>query len=297
MEGQAATAPAGNATILTGGGAPAPAMRGVEPAAPAASVLSDGVATAERASQRPEWVPDKFWKAETGEPDYENLGRSYINLEKLVGRDKVPVPTSDDDTDGWNRWFEAAGRPAKPDDYEFKRPDSLPDGLAYDEDLEKSFRSQAHELGLNKRQTTALYERYVKTQTDRAVQGHKMRQEATAKAEGDMRREFGANYDAKIQRAKQALADHADPEYLQWLAETGAGNDPRVIRAWIKVGERMGGDTKLKGAPQHAINPVDNKRAIADFRDRYKEALWNSEHPDHKLRVGEMTALYERGAG
>lgn len=268
-------------------------MRGVEPAAPVQSQTMTP-AQAERASQRPEWAPEKFWKADTGEVDYENLGKSYSNLEKLIGRDKVPVPLGDDDAEGWDRFYKASGRPESADKYEFKRPDKLPDGLNYDEDLEKAFREQAHIAGLNPKQAGVLYERYVQTQIDRNIAYSQMKQQERAKVEQDLRREFGAQFDAKIARAKEAMGMFADPEYRQYLEESGQGNDPRAIRAWIKVGEQIGGETKLKGAPQQTSNPVNMEKAIGEFRTKNQTALFDRAHPDHDRLVKELNAMYEK---
>ena len=37
-------------------------------------------------AERPDWLPEKFWN--DGNPDYENLSKSYAELEKLSSRKK-----------------------------------------------------------------------------------------------------------------------------------------------------------------------------------------------------------------
>ena len=76
------------------------------------------------------------------------------------------------------------------------------------------------------------------------------------------------------------------------MDESGKGNDPRVIRAWAKIGEKMVGERSLKGAPQ--IEGGDPKTAISDFRTKYNDALHNKSHPDHDMRVNQMRELFER---
>lgn len=245
----------------------------------------------------PEWAPAKFWDRATKTVRTEDLGKGYQNLEKLLGREKVPVPTGDDDEEGWQRWYAATGRPEKPDEYEFQRPDKLPNGLDYDEDMEKEFRQWAHINGLNKKQAKNFYDGFVKRQVERHSAYHTHQQQAKAQVEGDMRREYGAQYEGKVALAKSALAKYADADYLKYLDETGLGNDPRTIRSWIKIGEEMSGVQKLKGAAVPEAAPADLEKAISEFRGKNEKALFNRSHPDHDRVVKEYNKLFEMRYG
>jgi len=44
-----------------------------------------------KVADRPEWLPEKFWN--DGNPDYENLSKSYSELEKLSSRKKDELTT------------------------------------------------------------------------------------------------------------------------------------------------------------------------------------------------------------
>lgn len=282
-----AAAPVQGSSILTANIPPPP------PAAPQAAPGSAAEAVQGVVDGPPEWAPSKFWDGERKSIKVEDLGRGYQNLEKLLGREKVPVPTSDEDEEGWQRWYAASGRPEAPDKYEFKRPDKLPDGLDYDEDTETEFRQWAHINGLNKKQANNLYEGYVKRQIERQSAYSTHIKQARATVESDMRREFGAQYEGKVKLAQSALSKYADPEYLRYLDESGRGNDPREIRAWIRVGEELSGSTKLKGTPAAEAAPEDLDRAISDFRLKHKDGLHQKDHPDHDRLVREYNKLFE----
>jgi hypothetical protein len=268
------------------GGTPAPArLDGAEAA------VKDAI------DAPPEWAPAKYWDPKTKSVKTEDLGKAYINLEKLLGREKVPVPVSEDDAEGWERLYRAAGKPEKPDDYQFKRPEKLPDGLPYDEDTEKAFKDWAHMNGLNKKQAANLYDAYVKTQIERHAAWDTQVKQTRAQAEMALRREFGNGYEQKLNQAKMALRQYADPDYFQWLDESGQGNSPQMIRVWARIGEQLGGETRLQGRPQAQANPADLDRAIAEFRDKHKEALFTRDHPDHGMRVKEYNKLFEARFG
>ena len=274
----------GGSTILTSNLPPPPPPPEAGSAAEAVQQVVDGP---------PEWAPAKYWDPESKQVKVEDLGKGYKNLEQLLGRDKVPKPISDEDQEGWDRWYAASGRPEAPDKYEFKRPDNLPEGVEYDEELETNFRAYAHANGLNKRQANALYDGFVKTQIDRYGASITHTKQARAQVEADMRREFGAQYEGKVANAKAAMSRFADPEYLQFLEQSGRGNDPREIRAWIRVGEQLGGTTKLKGAAAPDVAPADLDKAISDFRTKNNAVLMDRHHPDHDRAVKEFNKLFE----
>lgn len=289
----AAPAPSGS-SILTSGIPP--------PSAPANGnggnpVEQTATQQAIQAAQRPEWIPEKYWKADKNEPDLEGLGKGYINLEQLLGREKIPKPLSDEDQEGWDRWYAASGRPDKPEAYEFKRPDRLPDGLGYDEELEADFRATAYGLGFNKKQATTLYEKFVSNQVKRYDAYAKSKQQQRAEAEAALQREHGAKYDAALQQAKVAMANYADPEFRQYLEESGQGNDPRMVRFLMRIGKEMQGDTRALGKPQPQVNTADLERTIREFESKNRSALFDKSHPDHAALVKERNRLYEAKFG
>lgn len=290
---EVAPAPTGS-SILTAGiplDAPAPGNGG-NPSANGTAPASGGTPHPSMAD-RPEWLPEKYWDGEKKSGRYEDLAKGYTHLEKLLGTEKVPIPTSDDDQEAWDRWYKAAGRPDSTDAYEFTRPDQLPDGLGYDEDLEKHFRARAYGLGLNKKQATGLYEDFVKTQIERHGAYQTSQKNARIQAEDAMRREFGSQFDAKMQKANVAMAAFADAEFRQRLDKTGLGNDPDMIRTFIKIGEQMTGDTRLPKAEANGDTSGDVRSKIADYRKKYDAELRNPDHPSHKVRVENLYKLHQ----
>lgn len=289
-QAQAAQAPVdtGGATILTSTPPPAAAL--------APTAADAAVAAAQVENARPEWAPEKFWDPEKRQLRAEDLGKSYINLEKLVGRDKVPVPQSDDDEEGWQRWYKASGRPEKPEEYDFKRPE-LPKEMGYDEDTEKSFRTWAHINGLSKKQAQNLYDGYVKTQIERHAAWATTQKQSTDKARADLMREHGAQYDSFVTSATSAINQYGDPDFRKFLDESGLGNDPRMIRVFGRIGKELGGETRLKGKPEPGVNEADLDTAISRFRADNQQALYDKHHPEHERVVKDFNKLFERRFG
>lgn len=278
-----AAAPSGG-TILTSGLSPAAvAPNGGAPAVPA---VADGP---------PEYIPAKYWDAEKKAPRIEDLGKGYQNLEKLLGSEKVPVPTSDEDQEGWDRWYKATGRPDKADEYEFDKGTEYPTDLPYDDQMETSYRAFCLANGLNKKQAAAGYGMYVKTQIERYAAHSTAQKQKLGEVQHALQREHGSQYEGFLGQAKTALQQYADPDFKAMLDETGLGNDPRMIRVFGKIGKELGvGGDKLKGAAPQAASAADLTAAISDFRAKNSKVLFDKDHPDHGRRVSELQALYQQ---
>jgi hypothetical protein len=244
----------------------------------------------------PEYIPPKYWDPEKRAPRVEDLGRGYMNLEKLLGREKIPMPVSEDDQEGWERVYRAIGRPEKPDEYEFERP-SLPEDLPYDEDLEKHFRTLAHANGWNKKQAKNAYDSYVKVQLERHAAYHEAQKRARGELEQALVREHGQKIEAVKQSAVAVMTEYADGEFRQYLDQTGLGNDPRMVRFLYNIAKKTGGETRLKGAPVAQASPQDAKLAIDKFRAANNKALFDKAHPDHKRVTDEYTRLFQSAYG
>lgn len=87
--------------------------------------------------------------------DNYELGKSTKDLQgKLEGMVKVPgEKATQEETMAFRK---ALNVPEKPEGYEIKRPEKLPDGMIYDESLEASFKSTVHKLGLSPAQASGL---------------------------------------------------------------------------------------------------------------------------------------------
>lgn len=231
----------------------------------------------------------------------EGLAKSYLAAEKLIGTEKVPVPKTEDD---WERWYRAAGRPDKPDDYGFAAPDEMPEGLAYDEGLDRRLASLAHDAGLNRRQAETLRAglmdmvREGGAQQRQALEAARLAEaEAMADAERALQAEWGSATQARKQVAARALAALFPAEAVARMEAAGLGNEPAMVRAFYDMGVRLIGEKQLIGDAAPGERAGDLDAAIAAHRSRHAAALTDRNHPDHAARLSELTALYDRRFG
>ena len=78
----------------------------------------------------------------------EDLVKSHINLESMLGKDKMVAPTENDGEEVWTQARKALGYPDNPDAYE------IPD--AFDDQTSSALRSAFHEAGIDIRQSKKL---------------------------------------------------------------------------------------------------------------------------------------------
>ena len=73
----------------------------------------------------------------------EDLVKSYLHAQKLVGQDKIPVPNKHATDEDWNEVFSKLGAPDSPEGYKYNLKDQELDSQQISE-----FNKAAHKLGL-----------------------------------------------------------------------------------------------------------------------------------------------------
>ena len=107
----------------------------------------------------------RTWLEKKGYKSVDDLAKAALHQESLIGSSVKPPPDDAPQTE-WDKFYSKLGRPEKPDAYEFKRPEGLPEELPYDENLASGFKSWAHSAGLNTRQAQTLHDQFASFQAE-----------------------------------------------------------------------------------------------------------------------------------
>lgn len=227
-----------------------------------------------------------------GTVDINNLAKGYLHAQSMIGADKIVIPKEGDEK-GWDEVWSKLGRPEKPDDYKFEKP-QLPEGLPYDEEAEKWFRQEAHAQKMTQSAAQALYAKFIQRQVDAFTSyanNYKAEQEAGMSA---LKKEWGAGYDGQLGLSKAAAREYGGDELVGFLNESGVGNNPVVIKAFAKIGRELMGSGKITTDGKNTITPADLDAQITDFRAKHEKALFDASHPDHSSRSAEYQRLFEQ---
>ncbi|MCE1084714.1 hypothetical protein LU642_29475 [Pseudomonas asiatica] len=139
---------------------------------------------------------------------------------------------------------EQAAKPEVPEAYAFS---NLPEGYSISEEQLAAFSPVLKELGLTQEQADKLVafdaQRSLAAQEASQQQAIEFRNKQVGEWETALRgdAEFGgANFDANVAVAQQFLTDFGSPELSVFLAESGLGSHPEVVRMFHKAGKELG---------------------------------------------------------
>jgi hypothetical protein len=218
--------------------------------------------------------------------------QAYAHAQRAIGAEKIPLPK-----DGvWDEIARAKlGIPKVADGYKVARPE-LPAGMPYDEALEKAALPIAHKLGLTPHQVQGLIDFYAGHQSQSVQTMLRGQQEEQTHAIGQLQQEWGGSYDTKVSQAARAARHFGGQGLIDFLNQSGAGNNPALVRAFAKVGAMMAEDT-LKTGKAHgfALSPDEARREANKLMAA--PAYTNRDHPEHGSIVEQVQQLFERAYG
>lgn len=230
--------------------------------------------------------------------DLGGLAKSYINAQKLIGSDKVPIPKDGASDEEWSAFFAKVGRPESPDKYEFHPLGESPEGFSMDPEFEKAFRTEAHKLGLNKKQAAAMWGSLQARAAQQFKGAIESRQAALTKEGEALKTEWGQAYPEKLKIAQKAVdaIERAGVKGLNaWLKKTGAGSEPIVMRLFALVGEQAGEEKLGPGSRRDAMTPREAEamanRIMEEKTHPDYEAYWKKKHPRHNEVVQKVQGL------
>jgi hypothetical protein len=223
-------------------------------------------------------------------PDVPSLAKSFVNGQRLIGAEKIPLPGKNATDEDWRSVYKRLGLPDTPDHYEVKTNGKMPDS-----DL-SALKSRAYEAGLNSKQVQAIASLYEDnlSQSQEALQ--QSAQEADFAGEQLLRQEYGKAFDREIRRAQSAAkAVGIDLNMFDTLKLSDGslvGNNPDFIRMFVKIADMIGEDT-LEGATSETVmTPHEAKQQIAEMTSK-GSAYWNKHDPKHDEAVKQVLYLRE----
>lgn len=100
------------------------------------------------------------WLKTRHENDPLKVAKQAYELDKWAGK-AVAVPGDDAEAEDWEKFYSKIGRPEAADKYEFAPPEKMPETVPYNEDLAKSFKDEAFNVGLTAKQAAEMHDWFV----------------------------------------------------------------------------------------------------------------------------------------
>ena len=218
--------------------------------------------------------------------DVENLARSYVNAQRLIGADKVPLPVNPTDAD-LDNIYGKLGRPETAEGYEI-----AVDGNVVTEDVARSYADVAHKLRLTPDQANGILEYYRGMASETSQMSVEAESQQRSNTEMELRKAWGDDFDARIEDAGKVAKQFGGNELLEMrLADgTKVGNHPDFIKAFAKMAEfrqSVTSEDTVADAPMSSI--VTRKAAQQEI-----DAIMNDKshvYWDRKNVVGRQQAI------
>lgn len=229
---------------------------------------------------------------------------SYAGAEKLIGAKGIIKPAAGASPQEMDTYYNALGRPAKPEEYGLAKPDKITvDGKEvevpaelWDKDAATAAQALFHQIGLTKEQAQAL----TMFDMQRGLKGHgavtAAAQQAHDTAVAALKTEWkGAEYDTNLKVAKDAAAKIGlTPEILN--ANPAIANNPVFIRAMHAMGKMVleqPAPGLRPGGANGGKDPASEIAAImADKNHPWQAHNANKDRAAHDAAVKHMAMLY-----
>ena len=223
--------------------------------------------------------------------DAGQLAKSYIHAQRMVGADKMPVPTNNFTDDDWKETFTKLGVPSSPDKYEVNY--NLQEG-ANDQPV-KDFISHAHTLGLLPKQLQGVLDYYGNLEQTSLDNAQKDQELNRVNNETSLRKEFGLAYDKKLNQANDVFKNFFAEELAEVKLQDGTsiGNHPGFIKALATMSEKFSEDTISAGQESAGglLTPQEAQKEVSKIMGDPKHPYWIKEHPNHDAAVKEVADL------
>ena len=194
------------------------------------------------------------------------------------------------------------GVPDTVEGYDYERPD-LPDHLRPDEAgaaRENDFLDHALQLGITRDQARGILDWHYRTSVELNDGLARRLGEGRAQSEAELRREWGADYEASLAAAHRAAVEFGGPDMLEFLGNVAVdgvrlADHPRLVRAFAEAGRRLGEDRiALSGGDAGGASLEDR---VKDVRTRKQQALTRGDRDAAQRLDTEERGLWERIAG
>ena len=222
--------------------------------------------------------------------EIDSLAKSYINATKMIGQDKLVIPTNNSTEDQWNEVYSKLGRPESADKYSL---DATSEIVQMDDNAIKSFAEQSHKLGLNNKQAQGILEYYKNSMEGSAQQSKIDTETYQAQAEQELRKEWGRSFDENIKKAGAVAKANMDSEILDLTLSDGRrlGDHPAIIKGFANIANLMSEDKMIGTGEDNATSGRDIATEISSIVNDRDGPYWNKMHPEHDKVVQQVFTL------
>lgn len=210
----------------------------------------------------------------------DDLAKSYVNLEKLVGLEKIALPKDEKDEAGWSTVYSRLGRPESADKYDLKL--NLAEGLKVPDEAINGLKQAGFKSGFSNKQLQSIVDHWVEIENQAYLQRVEASKQAELNTETGLRKKLGANYEASKKNVEAFIRNFAPQEEQEGFLDA-IKRDSALFETLYNASKNMGEDVLKGGSKPAGFTPeeaeLEYKRLTGDMKSPY----WNPNHPEHEI--------------
>lgn len=208
------------------------------------------------------------WAEKASEKDIPSLIKSVAHANKrmgsainLPGKDAKPEEVAALKT----KLYEAGvltAPPASPKDYGLNKPENMPEGLRWSDDLSNKFATALHKHGIPKAALADLMPLYLEAIGGTAKTLQVDREQSLAK----LKSEHGEKYDERVEMVKRMMPGiFQTPEELAFAEEMGLADHPGFLGPLLRLAPLAMQDSSFLESLPHAGGEITQDEAKAEY--------------------------------
>lgn len=220
--------------------------------------------------------------------DLASLVKSYVHSQKMIGKDKVVIPSKDATPEQWSEVFTKLGLPKK-EEYKLTKSEKSVLG----EEFYNKASELGHAMGILPHQMQGFIAKLEEDGAARAEASASAFKKASEEAWNNLKTEWGDAYDAKFENAKAVLTKFSDDKTNQWLKETGLSADPRMVRLLEKFSSVMKEARIIEGKDDSG-SPANLQERLNTILNDKNHPYWNKDNVGHAAAAQEVQGLFAK---
>ncbi len=219
----------------------------------------------------------------------QDLAKSYLNLEKLLGKQRIPIPEKPED---YEVVYDALGRPQDPNEYE------IPEVLAKEiyqgnDEALNNLKGKMHKLGFSKQQANELLNWYTEDIVAAKQQYEAMANQEMEKTMQALQQEWGDAFEERMQKASAVYNQFSD-ETKALIDQSGLGRNKEFIDFMYKMGNlTIDGNNFIDNPNSLQIKVEDAKAELSRIMGDRNHPYYDKYHPEHNNAVKAVEDLYK----
>ena len=192
--------------------------------------------------------------------DVKVLVKNYVNAQKMIGKDKVIIPSEQSSPEDIESFWRKLGKPESVEKYEL----SAPEETALDKNIYQEIKGFAYDNNILPNQAKKLMgfiEDYEKKQDKLFLENKKLEIEESI---NNLKEEWGSAFENNVSTANSVLKEFSDEETINYFKETGIVNDTKFAKLLNKIGKSIYKEKKLD-IPKESRSGYSKEEAIAEY--------------------------------